>query len=209
MKFHGFLSQHRYEILLCAILSLSLFLNFWNPWNEGFSNDYYAAAVRSMLENPNLAFYNSFDAAGFVTVDKPPVGLWVQAISAAVFGFSGWSVALPQALAGVCSVGLLYLLVSRAFGKPAGLISATDLPDLVSTHTVRYFLAQGSTGTPGGGNTVTGAGRGTGAGAGGNSEIWAWVEENCITIPSSERGGSMASSENRYTLYDCAGSLKT
>lgn len=127
MKFHGFVSQHRYELLLCAILSLSLFLNFWNLWNEGFSNEYYAAAVRSMLENPGIAFYNSFDAAGFVTVDKPPVGLWVQALSAAMFGFSGWSVALPQALAGVCSVGLLYLLISRAFEKPAGLISAFAL----------------------------------------------------------------------------------
>jgi 4-amino-4-deoxy-L-arabinose transferase-like glycosyltransferase len=127
MKLHDFASEHRYEILLCAILLLSLFLNFWNLWNEGFSNEYYAAAVRSMLENPPLAFYNSFDAAGFVTVDKPPVGLWVQALSAAIFGFSGWSVALPQALAGVCSVGLLYLLISRAFGKPAGLISAFAL----------------------------------------------------------------------------------
>ena len=127
MIFPRCISEKLYGILLVAILIFSFFLNFWNLWNEGFSNEYYAAAVRSMLENPGIAVYNSFDAAGFVTVDKPPVGLWVQALSAAVFGFSGWSVALPQALAGVCSVGILYLIVSRSFGKPAGLVAAFAL----------------------------------------------------------------------------------
>jgi len=121
------LKQYRYEILLAGILILSAFLNFWNVWNQGFSNTYYAAAVKSMLANPAVLFFNSFDAAGFITVDKPPVGLWVQAASAALFGFSGWSLVLPQALAGVGSVALIYLIISRAFGKPAGLVSALAL----------------------------------------------------------------------------------
>ncbi|MFA6332980.1 MAG: glycosyl transferase, partial [Methanoregula sp.] len=92
--------KYRYEILLAGILFLSAFLNIWNIWDQGISNAYYAAAVRSMLENPAMLFFNSFDAAGFITVDKPPVGLWVQAASAALLGFSGWSLVLPQALAG-------------------------------------------------------------------------------------------------------------
>ena len=82
---------------------------------------------RSMLENPGAAFFNSFDAAGFVTIDKPPVGLWVQCVSAILFGFSGWALILPQALAGVGSVALVYAIVSRPFGKPAGLVSAFAL----------------------------------------------------------------------------------
>lgn len=121
------LKQYRYEILLAGILILSGILNFWNVWNQGISNAYYAAAVKSMLENPSMLFFNSFDAAGFITVDKPPVGLWVQAASATLFGFSGWSLVLPQALAGVGSVALIYLIASRAFGKPTGLISALAL----------------------------------------------------------------------------------
>jgi 4-amino-4-deoxy-L-arabinose transferase-like glycosyltransferase len=121
------LKQYRYEIALFAILILSAVLNFWNVWNQGISNSYYAAAVKSMLANPAVLFFNSFDAAGFITVDKPPVGLWVQAASAALFGFSGWSLVLPQALAGVGSVALIYLIVSRTFGKPAGLVSALAL----------------------------------------------------------------------------------
>jgi 4-amino-4-deoxy-L-arabinose transferase-like glycosyltransferase len=119
--------QHRADLLLGAILLFSAFLNFWNVWNQGFSNTYYAAAVRSMLENPGIAFFNSYDAAGFVTIDKPPVGLWVQAASAVIFGYSGWALVLPQALAGVGSVALVYLIVSRPFGKPAGLVSAFAL----------------------------------------------------------------------------------
>jgi len=122
-----FVTRHRTKILLCAILLLSAFLNFWNIWNEGFSNTYYAAAVRSMLENPGVAFFNSFDAAGFVTIDKPPVGLWVQCISAIIFGYSGWALILPQALAGVGSVALIYVIVSQPFGEHAGLVSAFAL----------------------------------------------------------------------------------
>ena len=122
-----FLVKYRMEIILAAILLLSGFLNIWNIWGQGFSNTYYAAAVKSMLENPGLLFFNSFDPAGFITVDKPPVGLWVQVASAALFGYSGWSLVLPQALAGVGSVGLIYLIVSRPFGKATGLVSAFAL----------------------------------------------------------------------------------
>ena len=73
-----------------------------------------------MMENPTLTFFNSFDAGGFVTVDKPPVGLSIQIACAALFGFSGWILALPQALAGIGSVALVYLIVSRPFGNRPG-----------------------------------------------------------------------------------------
>jgi len=121
------LQKYRYETLLAGVLLLSAFLNIWNIWNQGYSNAYYAAAVRSMLENPSMLFFNAFDAAGFITVDKPPVGLWVQAASATILGFSGWSLVLPQALAGVGSVALVWFIVSRPFGKPAGIVSAFAL----------------------------------------------------------------------------------
>jgi 4-amino-4-deoxy-L-arabinose transferase-like glycosyltransferase len=127
MNDEPFLQKYRMEILLAGILIFSAFLNIWNIWNQGYSNSYYAAAVRSMLANPGVLFFNSFDAGGFVTVDKPPVGLWVQAASAALLGFSGWALVLPQALAGVGSVALVYAIVSRPFGKPAGLVAAVAL----------------------------------------------------------------------------------
>jgi 4-amino-4-deoxy-L-arabinose transferase-like glycosyltransferase len=119
--------HYRAEILLGVILLLSAFLNLWNLWKGGISNAYYASAVKSTLSNPVAGFFNSLDPAGFITVDKPPVGIWVQALFAAVLGFSGWTIILPQALAGIASVALIYCIVSHPFGKPAGLVAAFAL----------------------------------------------------------------------------------
>lgn len=121
-----FLRKNYAGICLAGIILLSAFLNLWNLWNQG-GNAYYAAAVKSALINPWAGFFGSVDPAGFITIDKPPVGIWVQALFAAVLGFQEWICVLPQALAGIGCVALLYLIVSRPFGKPAGLISALAL----------------------------------------------------------------------------------
>src|SRR5215212_2467466 len=102
------------------------FLNLFRLPDEGYGNVYYAATVKNMLTSWHNFFFASFDA-GFVSVDKPPVGFWLQAASAWLFGFHGWSLLLPQALAGILSVGLLYHLVGRAFGPAAGLLAALTL----------------------------------------------------------------------------------
>lgn len=117
----------RETILLAMITLLSLALNIINLSIEGTANSYYAAAVKSMTVNFKNFFFVAFDPTGFVSIDKPPVGFWLQAISAKFFGFSGWSIILPQALAGVASVVILYFIVKRSFGPMAGLISALCL----------------------------------------------------------------------------------
>ena len=60
-------------------------------------------------------------------MDKTPASLWVMELSGRIFGFSQWSVLVPQALEGVASVGLLYAAVRRWFGPPAGLIAGLVL----------------------------------------------------------------------------------
>jgi 4-amino-4-deoxy-L-arabinose transferase-like glycosyltransferase len=112
---------------LAAILLLTGLLDFYKLNQDGYGNTYYAAAVRSMLASWHNFFFVSFDPAGFVTVDKPPVGFWLQTASAWLFGFSGWSILAPQALAGVLSVAILFLLVRQAFGAGAGLLAALFL----------------------------------------------------------------------------------
>ena len=112
---------------LLVVLALSAGLNLFGLANEGYANEYYAAAVRSMLGSWHNFFFVSFDPGGFVTVDKPPLGFMVQTISAKIFGFHGWSILLPQALAGVAAVGLLYYLVRRVWGPLAGLVAASAL----------------------------------------------------------------------------------
>src|SRR5919205_759649 len=115
-----------HPLLLGAVLALSAFLNLWRLTSEGYGNIYYAATVKNMLDSWHNFFFVSYDA-GFVSVDKPPVGFWIQAASAEVFGFHGWSILLPQAIAGVLSVALLYHLVRRSFGPVAGLPAARAL----------------------------------------------------------------------------------
>src|SRR5712692_9708409 len=116
-----------HRIALGAILLVSAFLNVFQLNQEGYANLYYAATVKSMIQNFHSFFYVSFDPGGFVSVDKPPVGFWIQAASAKIFGFSGLSILLPEAIAGVLSVALLYYLVRRRFGPVAGLIAALAL----------------------------------------------------------------------------------
>ena len=110
-----------------VILILSVVLNFANLGIEGYANTYYSAGVKSMMMNFKNFFFVSSDPSGFVTIDKPPIGFWVQTISAKIFGFSGWSVILPQALAGIISVWIIYYLVKRSFGSLAGLVAALCL----------------------------------------------------------------------------------
>ncbi len=71
--------------------------------------------------------YNSFDPAGFVSIDKPPIALWMQVVSAKIFGFHGLAVLLPQALAGIISVWIIYQIVQRHYGKWAGLLAGLFL----------------------------------------------------------------------------------
>jgi len=112
------------RIILAMILALAGFLSLYAVWNEGYGNQYYAAAIKSMLASFHNFFFASFDGGGFVSVDKPPLGLWIQALFALVFGFQGWSLILPQAIAAVISTALVYHLVRRRFGAPPGLIAA-------------------------------------------------------------------------------------
>ncbi|MFD2329727.1 glycosyltransferase family 39 protein [Cohnella sp. GCM10020058] len=115
-------TQH--AVALGAIAALAAFLNIYRIWQDETGNAYYTAAVTSMLQSFKAFFFASLDAGGFVTIDKPPVTFWVQTLFAAVFGVHGWSVILPQALAGVGTVLLMHALVRPTFGRAAGLISA-------------------------------------------------------------------------------------
>ena len=112
---------------LAAVLALAAVLDGAKLAQNGYANEYYAGAVRSMMTSWHNFFFASFDQGGLVSVDKPPLALWVEAASAKVFGFSGMTMLLPEAIAGVLAVWLLYLLVARYFGRAAGLVAALAL----------------------------------------------------------------------------------
>lgn len=112
---------------LLAVLAVAAALRLVWLDREGWSNQYYAATVQSMLTGWQAFFFACYDPECFITVDKSPLGFWVQAAFAKVLGMSGVAVILPQALAGVASVAVLYALVRRAFGVAAGLLAALAL----------------------------------------------------------------------------------
>ena len=114
----------KYDYWLIAILILAAFLYAWNIWEAGEANNFYTAAIVSMTKSFKNFWYASFDPAGFITVDKPPVALWFMTISAKIFGVHGWSVVLPSILFGIGSVYLIYNLVHKRFGRIPARISA-------------------------------------------------------------------------------------
>ena len=77
------LSLPRVRPELAALLALAGLLNLWALSRNGFANEYYSAAVRAMSTDWHAFLYGSFDSAGAMTVDKPPLALWVQALSVA------------------------------------------------------------------------------------------------------------------------------
>src|ERR1700712_1055258 len=99
---------------LIALLLATAVLYLWNLSASGYANTFYAAAVQAGSESWKALFFGSLDASNFITVDKPPASLWVMGLSARLFGFSAWSLLVPQALMGVASVALLYGAVRRS-----------------------------------------------------------------------------------------------
>ena len=112
---------------LAALLVVAGLLNLWALSRNGWANDYYSAAVRSMASNWHAFLYGSFDQAGVMTVDKPPLALWVQVGFVKAFGYHPLSMLVPQALMGIASVALVYDLVRRRFGRAAGFVAGLVL----------------------------------------------------------------------------------
>ena len=69
---------------------------------------FYDAAVRSMGLSWHNFFFGAFEPGGSVSIDKPPVDLWLQVASVKLIGFSNTSLKLPEALAGTLAVPLLF-----------------------------------------------------------------------------------------------------
>lgn len=109
---------------LLVVLLVAAMLRFWNLDANEFGNLYYAATVRSMAASWHNFLYASFDPAGFVSVDKPPVAFWLQVLSVKALSYCGLALHLPQAVEGILSVLMVYLLARRVAGECGGLLAA-------------------------------------------------------------------------------------
>ena len=112
---------------LIALLLLTAVAYLWNLGASGDANSFYAAAVQAGTKSWKAFFFGSLDSSSFITTDKPPASIWVMALSGRIFGFSSWSMLVPQALEGVASVALLYAAIRRWFGPAAGIAAGAIL----------------------------------------------------------------------------------
>ncbi|MBM4427171.1 MAG: glycosyltransferase family 39 protein [Chloroflexi bacterium] len=111
-------------LIVVVVMIASFVLHMINIDSIGYANEYYTAAVEAMLKSWSNFFFIAAEPGGSVTVDKPPLGLWIEAIFAYFLGVSGFSVTLPNILAGVFGIGILYHLIKKYMGELAGVTAA-------------------------------------------------------------------------------------
>ncbi|MGA9284328.1 MAG: glycosyltransferase family 39 protein [Solirubrobacteraceae bacterium] len=122
-------------LALGSVLVLACATRLWKVQDVP-GNVFYDAAVRSMGSSWHNFFFGALEPSGTVSIDKPPVDLWLQVASTRVFGFGLLGLHLPEALGGVLACGLLLGALWCPFGYavafPAALVLAV-LPASVLT----------------------------------------------------------------------------
>jgi 4-amino-4-deoxy-L-arabinose transferase-like glycosyltransferase len=108
---------------LLALLVTTGLLYLVGLSHNGWANEFYAAAAQAGSQSWKAFLFGSLDRSNFITVDKPAGFLWPMELSARIFGVNYWSLLVPQALAGVATVGLLYTTVRRWFGPASAIIA--------------------------------------------------------------------------------------
>jgi 4-amino-4-deoxy-L-arabinose transferase-like glycosyltransferase len=108
---------------LWGLVVVSAVIYIWNLAISGYANSFYSAAVQAGSTNWEAFFYGSSDGGNSITVDKPPASLWVMELSVRLFGLSSWSILLPEALMGVATVVVTYMIVRRHFSAQTALIA--------------------------------------------------------------------------------------
>lgn len=111
--------------VLLIILALNAAMNFWNLGINGWGNAYYSAAVQAGSMDWKAYFFGSLDWGNSITVDKPPLSLWIMGLSVRLFGLSAESMMAPQAAMGLLTTFLIYGLLRRNFSAAAALGAAT------------------------------------------------------------------------------------
>ncbi|HEY6499727.1 MAG TPA: glycosyltransferase family 39 protein [Streptosporangiaceae bacterium] len=109
--------------VLLGIAALAALLFAWNITQAGLA-PFYSVAVKSMSVSWKAFFYGAFDPKATITIDKLAGSFAPQALSARIFGYHPWSLALPQVIEGVIATLAMYRVVRRWAGPVPGLLAA-------------------------------------------------------------------------------------
>ncbi|MHC6221818.1 glycosyltransferase family 39 protein [Arthrobacter sp. MMS24-S77] len=112
------------KITLALLLLSTAFLYFWKLDQNGWANAFYSAAVQSGEHNFTAFFFGSSDWGNSITVDKPPLSLWVMGLSVRLFGLNSWGILVPQVIITLTSMLLIFVLMRRYFPAAVALIAA-------------------------------------------------------------------------------------
>jgi 4-amino-4-deoxy-L-arabinose transferase-like glycosyltransferase len=115
------------HLALVVVLAFTAVLELHRLAQNSYANIFYSAAVRSELRSLHNFLYLSFDPGGLISVDKPPLGVWLQVLSAKLFGFHPMSLLVPEAIVAILTVAVLYRIVSLRYGRWAGVVAALAL----------------------------------------------------------------------------------
>jgi 4-amino-4-deoxy-L-arabinose transferase-like glycosyltransferase len=130
-------------IPILVLVGLSYFIIFQNlgkfqirMWDEAT----YANNAIDMLLNQNPLVVEHLGQPDLYNT-KPPLAIWLQALSMKLFGINEWAVRLPSGLAGLFTILLVYFFGVRVLkSKTIGFVAATILlttKGFISNHMVR------------------------------------------------------------------------
>lgn len=111
----------RIGVLVLMAATAASFL--WALDTNGWANPYYSAAAQAGSLDWKAFFFGSFEWGNLITVDKPPLSIWVMALSVKLFGLNSWAILAPQALMGVATTYFIYRIVRRGYGSPPALLA--------------------------------------------------------------------------------------
>jgi 4-amino-4-deoxy-L-arabinose transferase-like glycosyltransferase len=118
-------AQHRLrweQIGLTALLICTAAAFLWGLDRNGWANPYYSAAAQAGSQDWKAFFFGSLDSGNLITVDKPPLSIWIMSLSVRLFGLNSWAILVPQALMGVATTWLIYKVIRRSHDAATALL---------------------------------------------------------------------------------------
>ncbi|MEJ1179403.1 MULTISPECIES: ArnT family glycosyltransferase [unclassified Pseudarthrobacter] len=105
----------RWEQFGLAVLLVTTSVTFlWGLDRNGWANPYYSAAAQAGSQDWKAFFFGSLDAGNLITIDKPPLSIWIMSLSVRLFGLNSWALLVPQALMGIATTWLIYKIIRRS-----------------------------------------------------------------------------------------------
>ena len=119
--------RHLHLAAFAPVLAVAAFLRLYDLGHGHPGLAIYTSISSHAYKSFHNWLYPNMFADGSILADKPPLFFWYQGLFIALLGPSNISFRLPVALAGICSVVLLYVIVRRCSGTVPALIAAAVL----------------------------------------------------------------------------------